>query len=373
MDEYLLHLLRKTLAFCRPSQILATAMAHAAIYLTFVPWPPTAARGNRLSLRDPAVESWRRALRMPWTSGFSMEVDKNPPLETILQSEPHPPMQPIIACTDGSIYTPSIYENAAWAASRMRSPLHFVHVIERPQSPPNHDLGRSSGFHPTSELLEELARFDESYARIATLRSNAILADATRAFAGSKIEVSTSQLDGSLVDALNELEKTAALVVIGKRGEQADFNSGHLGNNLERVIRSSLVPVWITARQFRPIRRFLLAYDGGVSSLKAVNHAISQPLLQGLECHLLSVGRQDSTIERNLESAAQSLREAGFHVSAALVPGNPEEAIAAEVTTREIDLLVMGAYGHSRVRQWFLGSTTSSLIRSCLIPLLMFR
>jgi len=34
---------------------------------------------------------------------------------------------------------------------------------------------------------------------------------------------------------------------------------------------------------------------------------------------------------------------------------------------------VMGAYGHSRVRQFILGSTTTTLIRTCTVPVLLFR
>ena len=40
---------------------------------------------------------------------------------------------------------------------------------------------------------------------------------------------------------------------------------------------------------------------------------------------------------------------------------------------REIDLLVMGACGHSRIRSRIVGSTTTQLLRSCQIPLLLLR
>jgi hypothetical protein len=59
-------------------------------------------------------------------------------------------------------------------------------------------------------------------------------------------------------------------VVIGKRGEATDFAKGHLGSNLERVARSSRKPILVAARAFRPITRFLIAYDGGASANKAL-------------------------------------------------------------------------------------------------------
>jgi nucleotide-binding universal stress UspA family protein len=38
-----------------------------------------------------------------------------------------------------------------------------------------------------------------------------------------------------------------------------------------------------------------------------------------------------------------------------------------------IDLLVMGAYGHSRIRSMIIGSTTTEMVRSCLIPVMLIR
>ena len=67
------------------------------------------------------------------------------------------------------------------------------------------------------------------------------------------------------------------------------------------------------------------------------------------------------------------LREAGYVVEANLLPGDPDDVIAAEVENRGIDLLVMGAYGHSRIRYLVIGSTTTNLVRSCKVPALLFR
>jgi nucleotide-binding universal stress UspA family protein len=46
----------------------------------------------------------------------------------------------------------------------------------------------------------------------------------------------------------------------------------------------------------------------------------------------------------------------------------------AEAIEREgIQLLVMGAYGHSPIRHLILGSTTTTMVRTCHVPVLMFR
>ncbi|WP_373217286.1 universal stress protein, partial [Parasutterella excrementihominis] len=38
-----------------------------------------------------------------------------------------------------------------------------------------------------------------------------------------------------------------------------------------------------------------------------------------------------------------------------------------------IDLLVMGAYGHSHIRQFLVGSTTTTMLRTSTLPVLLLR
>jgi nucleotide-binding universal stress UspA family protein len=56
-----------------------------------------------------------------------------------------------------------------------------------------------------------------------------------------------------------------------------------------------------------------------------------------------------------------------------LADGSPASVIAAEVKSSGIDLLVMGAYGHSQIREFFVGSTTTKLLRNTPVSVLMFR
>lgn len=284
-------------------------------------------------------------------------------------------MSTILACTDGSIYAPSVYQHAAWAATQMRARVEVLHVIdphrERSQT---HDLSGAIGFNASEELTEELTKLEEVQGRLARLKGKAILDDArARLVEAGVTDISETQRHGTLVDTLDEFEPGCDLVVIGKRGEAADFAKGHLGSNLQRVIRASIRPVLVTSRTFKPIRRFLIAFDGGASARKAVAYAAEQPLLKGLECHLLMAGRPGDHGETALHEARDRLAAAGFQVTAESASGSAEEVIGNAVKNSEIDLLVMGAYGHSPIRHLVLGSTTTTMVRTCLVPVLMFR
>jgi len=171
-----------------------------------------------------------------------------------------------------------------------------------------------------------------------------------------------------IVETIADFERDVDLIVIGKRGIGADFDDMHLGSNLERVVRSSQKPVLVASRSFRPIKRFLIAFDGGNSAWKAVEYASNLACFTDLQCHLITVSGGATSNTASLERATEAMSNAGYQVTSEVLQGEPEKAIAGKVEEGDYDLLLMGAYGHSRIRNLIIGSTTTEMIRSCKIP-----
>jgi nucleotide-binding universal stress UspA family protein len=290
-------------------------------------------------------------------------------------------MTKLIALVDGSVYSRSVCEHAAWIASRAGEAaphparVELLHVLGRRQAEGGAaNLSGNIALGARTALLNELAELDARAAKLAQARGRAILDDAAKVLDEAGVaDVTTRLRAGDLVETLAEMEADADLVVIGKRGEAADFARLHLGSNLERIVRSARKPVFVAARAFRPIARLLVAFDGGTSALKAVDHIARSRVFAGLGCHLLTVGPDTAEARRALDGAAAILRGGGYEVTAEIRPGQPEAVISAAVEKDGIDLLVMGAYGHSRIRSLIIGSTTTEMIRSCKIPVLLFR
>jgi nucleotide-binding universal stress UspA family protein len=283
-------------------------------------------------------------------------------------------MPTILSCTDGSIYARSVYDHSIWAAARLAAEVHVLHMLEHPEKPTREDVSGAIGIDASAELMNELVALAETQGRLAIARAQAIMADAQSHLTNAGVaKFALEKRHGSLADAIGDFDATADLVVIGKRGEHADFAKLHLGGNLERVIRTCRHPVLVTSRAFHPIERFVLAYDGSPSVLKAVDFILGGPLLQGLPCHLVGAGRIDDQARYYLEETAGKLRAAGYTVTTQATPGRAEEVIAGAVREQHAELLVMGAYGHSRIREFIVGSTTSALIRTVTTPVLIFR
>ncbi len=285
------------------------------------------------------------------------------------------PQSTILACTDGSLYSSSVYQHAAWAAKQLDASIHVLHMLNpHHETPATSDYSGSIGFNARSSLLEELVELEASRAKIAQKRGQAILEDAEITLKAAGItQILANQKHGKLSDEIQNYERDADLVVIGKRGNNANFETGHLGSNLERVIRSCQHPVLVASRAFSPIKNFVLAFDGGASAKKAVEYVASKPLLKGMHCYLLHVGSGNAKIEAALAQAESTLRAAGYEVTIEQRDGEPEEVIGEIVSHDHIDLLVMGAYGHSQIRHLIVGSTTTAMIRTVKIPVLLFR
>ena len=282
----------------------------------------------------------------------------------------------IIAFVDGSSYAASVCDHAAWAAAGApEARVELIHMLgRRDRSSQPVDLSGSLTLGARSTLMEDLARADAERAKLAQARGRLILENARdRLQAAGVGNVETRQRNDDILHAVRDYEAGADLLVLGKRGEASGFALEHLGSNLERILRSAAKPVLVANRAFRPIRRCLLAYDGGESVARAVHFLADPARFPDLAFHLLNVGPDTSATRAKMEDAARPLHAAGRDVEIEITDGEPDTVIERTVETGGIDLLAIGAHGHSRIRNLFIGSTTTALIRGCKVPVILVR
>ena len=284
-------------------------------------------------------------------------------------------MSKLLVCIDGSVYADNLCTHAAWVAKHINAEVDLLHVLRRPsdyQAPTDHT--GLIGLDARSDLLEELTRVDEERGRLDQEKGKIILEHGAKMLKEAGVEtINLIHRRGSLVETIQEFEDSVDMIFMGKRGEHADMDSVFLGANLEKVARAIHKPLFIVASVVRPIKRFLIAYDGKDSVRKAIDYITDRPLLKkGVECHLLVVERSKGDIETS--EAEQKLRKAGFTTILKTEQSHHvDQVISSYVVENQIDLLITGAYSHSRMHSLLLGSTTASLIKSCKVPLLLFR
>ena len=286
-------------------------------------------------------------------------------------------MKKILLCTDGSAYSQVGYEYAAWLAQRKPFAIEILYVTDRrgEQATQAADFSGSIGVDSYQQLLSELVELESARAKVNHQRAKIILEEAKQFFSDRHIdEVKLTHETGFLVDLFHKLEANSDLIILGKRGENANFATEHLGANMERIVRASHKPCLVTPREFKPIKRILLAYDGGQSCQKAVDYLAKMSEFSDLELHIICVTKRDEqTAKKHLLTASEIVKTGGFNPICEVLEGNPEPEMEKYIAEKNIDLLLMGAYGHSRIRHLVIGSTTAQMLRSSHIPVVLFR
>ena len=96
-------------------------------------------------------------------------------------------------------------------------------------------------------------------------------------------------------------------------------------------------------------------------------------MFQGLSVHVVTVGEATPEVRENLSEAGARLQAADIAAETGVIAGQPETALGKLVDEAPFDMLAMGAYGRSRIRSLIIGSTTTAMIRTCKVPVLLFR
>ena len=282
-------------------------------------------------------------------------------------------MSHVIACIDGSAAADSICDHAAWAAGRLNAPLMLLHVLDEAQYPSETNLSGNLGLGARETLLTELADLDAKRNRLALEQGKATLEAARAKVAADGVpDPVLRQRHGNLVEALKSLDDDTRLLVIGKQGVKhggAEPSGGEVGDNVERVVRTIHKPVLITVGEFREPKSVMLAFDNSASTRTGVRLLADSPLFKGTPCHLVKVNGDDE----GLDWATQCLENSGHTVVTARLEGEVESALHRYQEEQSIDLIVMGAYGHSRIRELLIGSTTDRMIRNARVPHLILR
>lgn len=85
------------------------------------------------------------------------------------------------------------------------------------------------------------------------------------------------------------------------------------------------------------------------------------------------VGSGAPATRQQLAWAAELVHTSSGAPVTAVVPGEPETALADYALHHGLELLVIGAYGHSRIRHLIVGSTTTILLRTSSLAVLVMR
>lgn len=283
-------------------------------------------------------------------------------------------MTKIITCVDGSAISSSVTEAAVWISKKISTPVLFLHTLEKEQQHGADDYTGAIGLGARTALLEEMTKLDEQRSKVAFQLGIKLLEHVVnQAKTAGVVEVESLQRHGDLVDSIDDIEGQTRIIVIGRSGEGHDGNFNVLGSHIETLLRKASHPVMVIPGVFKTPVSFMIAYDARETADKALQRVIDGGLLHGLHCHLVSVNNNESYQKDKFALAQKKLEDKGFNVTASFIEGNIHESLIEYKETHNIGIIVMGAFGHSKLRQFFLGSNTLKMLERSKVPLVVLK
>ncbi|HPO15495.1 MAG TPA: universal stress protein [Candidatus Hydrogenedentes bacterium] len=272
----------------------------------------------------------------------------------------------ILVPTDGSESAGIGVRYAVALASRHPVVLHGLHVVDVKllEGPFLRDLSASLGTAP-------YVNYQNNISLILEERGRAALTAFQEASEQAKVTCETTLTTGIVPRTIVEYASLSDLVILGRSGEHSQWLEGLVGSTTEAVVRRATQPVLVTGVEQPGFDRFLVAYDGSHYARRALKTAATISEAWHMPFHVLVVG--DAETLGLLDEARNYFQAYPVQVEYAACTGDPAEQIIHYAQKCSADFIVMGAYGHSKVRELVLGSTTAYAINHASCPVLLTR
>ncbi len=283
-------------------------------------------------------------------------------------------MTKIITYVDGSAITKNVTEAAIWASIKLNKPISFVHTIEKKQQTNIGDYSGSIGLGAHSILLEEMTKLDEQRCKVSLKMADELLHFVSEHAKSAGItDFELIKRHGDLLDTVIDFKDDTRLIVIGQNGAGHSNSLAVLGSHIETLVRNATHPILLIPETFKQPTSFMIAYDGRETADKALQQVIDGGLLHGLHCHLVSIKNNEKDLEEKFVNAQYTLTNMGFKVSASFLEGNIFDSLIKYKEQNNVGLIVMGAFGHSKLRQFFVGSNTTKMLENSDVPIVILK
>jgi nucleotide-binding universal stress UspA family protein len=183
------------------------------------------------------------------------------------------------------------------------------------------------------------------------------------------ISFSSDVKTGIPEDVISAMAVASDIVVISRSGYRHLQSPNDIDSSIAPVIRDSVRPVLVAGTEFKEeggIHKILVAYDGSMHAARVLPTAAELAGRPGVQCTLVTVASSEEQGQEILSPAEAFLCHHGIVAQKEIVlSSRPSEEICRLAGSGGADLLVMGAYGHSQIREAIFGSTTSRILANC--------
>jgi nucleotide-binding universal stress UspA family protein len=280
----------------------------------------------------------------------------------------------VVAGIDGSLFSLTAFQYALDLARRVKAEVkvvfvvdsrktdlpiiytasHFDYGFERVYIPPEPGL---KGFY--DKVRQDLRSFAENCLGLCRKDAEAV-----------RVPFIPVLREGLPSGVLTEEARSGDLLVIGQKGENAHIERAIVGSTTEDVVRSSPRPVLVCPVTFRSPARILFPYDGSPVAEGALQFCVNAFGNIWDEMVVLTVTEE---MEESFpyDTELSYLGTHGIPYRLVMETGRPVDTIPRVAKREKADLVLVGAHGKHKIRDYLLGSTASHLIRRSDLPVLV--
>ena len=165
---------------------------------------------------------------------------------------------------------------------------------------------------------------------------------------------------------------TADLVIAAQAQAAITAASGYTPDQLSLLAGRPVLIVPASGETRRPGARVVVAWNGSREAARAAFDCL-QLLKPGAEVDVVTV--ESSRGESTVEAIAGTFTRYGHKVRCASLVRQDGRSVSGEILTHassvDADMLVVGCYGHSRLRETIFGGATTRILRDMTLPVLM--
>ncbi len=262
----------------------------------------------------------------------------------------------------------SAWDFAFWLAGKNNGHIQALSVIDI-KSFEIPVLGTADGFMPSvvsPPIAESQALMDE-LSRLAKERLDKF----AHACRGKGLTCSTEVKTGIPGEIIAREAVAHDVVVMSRIGymRTPKGESKSIDPLVSSVIRGSIRPVLVAGKAFTAagtIKNLMIAFDGSIHAARALTTALDLCTEYGLKCVLTCVAPTEESGLEILEPAEDYLCHHGLTPTKKVVIGTKaSEMLCDIVLVAGTDILIMGAYGRSPIREMLFGSTTERVLSHC--------
>lgn len=275
----------------------------------------------------------------------------------------------ILCCVDKENYSEAVCDYGVYFSDITKSPLKFLNIVEHNNSSKELDLSGNIALGAKDDLLEKLSTDEENSNKISIKKSRELLQNLeTKAKKTIQTDVSISLIHGEVVQSLIELKDDIKIALLGI----SSTKESKIGENIKEVIRNIHKPVFLINQEFTQPKKILIAYNGSNESKELLKIIASNPLFEDVQRTIINNNKDITTSKQLLKEAKNIFNSQNISIETQSLQTDKKE-ILNYCKNNNFDLLVMGAYSHSRLKEFVFGSFTSYMLENCNKPILLFK